>query len=106
MLFWRLLLQRRQGRNVNGKRLNQLRKQCALRDEVFGFSERQIVARLELAEARFKSACKNSHELCDNHLKGLAKALAEQRNTNKETELKKLCHISDQRKTAAKVQKA
>ena len=69
-------------------------------------TKEQAQAKLDEAEQAFNAACTRAESMREQHVKNLAKALAEKNNTSEESEMKKLSNVANQRKRARRIRRA
>ena len=98
--FWKLMYhQRRQG-YVNPDRIQRLRTELKITEEVLG--KQQIRARLRAAWKNLRETQKHHQQLREEHLAQLAEHYAGLRNTTQAQEVKKLLHIESVKRIASK----
>jgi hypothetical protein len=102
MIFWSLVLKRKQGGKVKSDYLQRLQNQTEV-DQWKNLSVSEIQSKLTAAKAKFDLDCVRSSLLRIQFLDRLAEDLAIKNGTTKEVELKKLNNISKQKRRANRI---
>ena len=106
ILLWQLCLKRfNPDCKTQPRFLRRMMRRCK-EPEALTLSKDQVTDKLEHAKLEFESACTRDEALRSEFLKNLAKAIAEKNDTSEESELKKLSHISRQKRRAARIRRA